>query len=30
MGLIRWRKFEGRKGLIYGHFIPVYGIAGVF
>ena len=28
--LIRWRKLESRKGLIYGHFIPVYGIAGVF
>ena len=28
--LIRWRKLESRNGLIYGHFIPVYGIAGVF
>ncbi|MBO5121369.1 MAG: hypothetical protein J6C28_06770 [Bacilli bacterium] len=28
--LIRWRKLESRKGLIYGHFIPIYGIAGVF
>lgn len=28
--LIRWRKLESRKGLIYGYFIPIYGIAGVF
>lgn len=28
--LIRWKKFESRKGLIYGHFIPIYGIAGLF
>lgn len=28
--MIRWRKFESRKGLIYGHFIPIYGIAGLF
>lgn len=28
--LIRWRKLESRKGLIYGHFIPIYGIAGFF
>ena len=25
--LIRWKKLESRKGLIYGHFIPIYGIA---
>ena len=28
--MIRWRKFESRKGLIYGHFIPIYGLAGLF
>lgn len=27
--MIRWRKVESRKGLIYGHFIPIYGIAGL-
>lgn len=27
--MIRWRKIESRKGLIYGHFIPIYGIAGL-
>ena len=27
--MIRWRKIESRKGLIYGHFIPIYGFAGV-
>ena len=28
--IIRWHKIESRKGLIYGHFIPIYGIATVF
>lgn len=28
--LIKWHKLESRKGLIYGHFILIYGIAGVF
>lgn len=28
--IIRWKKLESRKGLIYGHFIPIYGIATVF
>lgn len=28
--MIRWRKVESRKGLIYGYFIPIYGIAGLF
>lgn len=27
--IIRWKKIESRKGLIYGHFIPIYGIAGL-
>lgn len=27
--MIRWRKIESRKGLIYGHFIPIYGVAGL-
>ena len=27
--MIRWRKIESRKGLIYGHFIPICGFAGV-
>lgn len=27
--MIRWKKLESRKGLIYGHFIPIYGIAGL-
>ena len=27
--LIRWKKIESRKGLIYGHLIPIYGIATV-
>lgn len=27
--VIRWKKIESRKGLIYGHFIPIYGIAGI-
>lgn len=25
--IIRWKKIESRKGLIYGHLIPIYGIA---
>lgn len=25
--MIRWKKIESRKGLIYGHFIPIYGLA---
>ena len=25
--LIRWKKLESRKGLIYGYFVPIYGIA---
>lgn len=28
--MIRWRKLESRKGLIYGHFIPIYGFAVLF
>ena len=28
--IIRWKKIESRKGLIYGYFIPIYGIATVF
>lgn len=28
--MIRWRKIESRKGLIYGHLIPIYGLAGMF
>ena len=28
--IIRWHKLESRKGLIYGYFIPIYGIATVF
>lgn len=28
--LIRWHKLESRKGLIYGHLIPIYGIATMF
>lgn len=28
--MIRWRKVESRKGLIYGYFIPIYGVATVF
>lgn len=28
--MIKWKKIESRKGLIYGHFIPIYGIATVF
>lgn len=27
--VIRWRKLESRKGLIYGYLIPIYGIATV-
>lgn len=27
--IIRWKKLENRKGLIYGYFIPIYGIATV-
>lgn len=27
--MIRWRKMEGRKGLIYGPFIPIYGLVGL-
>ena len=27
--IIRWKKIESRKGLIYGHLIPIYGIATV-
>jgi len=27
--VIRWKKLESRKGLIYGYFIPIYGIATV-
>lgn len=27
--IIRWKKLESRKGLIYGYFIPIYGIATV-
>lgn len=25
--MIRWRKLESRKGLIYGYFIPIYAVA---
>lgn len=25
--IIRWKKIESRKGLIYGYLIPIYGIA---
>ena len=25
--IIRWKKLESRRGLIYGYFIPIYGIA---
>lgn len=28
--MIRWKKIESRKGLIYGYFIPIYGVAGIF
>lgn len=28
--ILRYRKIESRKGLIYGYFIPIYGIATVF
>ncbi len=28
--MIKLRKVESRKGLIYGHLIPIYGIAGLF
>ena len=28
--VIRWKKLESRKGLIYGYFIPIYGIATIF
>lgn len=28
--IIRWHKLESRKGLIYGFFIPIYGIATTF
>ena len=27
--IIRWKKIESRKGLVYGYFIPIYGIATV-
>lgn len=27
--LIKNKKLESRKGLIYGHFIPIYGVAGM-
>ena len=28
--ILKNRKIESRKGLIYGHFIPIYGIATIF
>lgn len=28
--ILRYRKIESRKGLIYGYFIPIYGIATLF
>lgn len=28
--VIRWRRVESRKGLLYGYFVPIYGIASLF